>query len=238
VVAKSNGGLSSARNAGIGAASGRFLAFLDADDHWLPAKLSRQVALMDANADIGFCSTAARVEDPDGRVLNIWECPEVDGDLLQHLFHENAAVAGSGSGVMVRREILDLVGTFDESLRSLEDIDMWMRLAAVTGYRCIPEPLTVLQKHPDGMSRNLEVMRFAAMKVMRKNRSLLPPELRGGYWRAGLAGVHADFAKWRYRNRQPGRALLEVLHVLALSPMKRGRLALGLLRDIVLAKPL
>jgi GT2 family glycosyltransferase len=158
--------------------------------------------------------------------------------LLEHLFHKNAAVAGSGSGVVIRREVLDRVGGFDECLRSLEDIDMWMRLAAVTDYRCIPEALTVVAKHPDSMSRNLEVMRDAAIAVMRKNRHLLPPELRGGYWRAGMAGVHAEYAKWRYRQGNTGGALLEVLGVLALAPVKRGRLALGLLRDILLARPL
>jgi len=70
IVSKPNGGLSSARNAGVAAAQGEFVAFLDADDRWLPAKLARQVALMREEPRLAFCSTAARVQAPGGKVLN------------------------------------------------------------------------------------------------------------------------------------------------------------------------
>jgi glycosyltransferase involved in cell wall biosynthesis len=238
VVHQANGGLSNARNAGIREARGEFVAFLDADDWWLPGKLNRQVKLMQAEPALGFCSTAARVEDPQGQLVNFWECPRVQGSLLVHLFNENAAVAGSGSGVLVKRDLLLQVGDFDESLKSLEDIDMWMRLAAVAGYACIPEPLTVLLKHPSSMSRNLKVMRNAAIQVMRKNHPLLPQQLQGGFWRAGMAGIHGDYAKWQYRAGNRGEALLEVFRLLSLAPIKRGRLGLGLLRDMLLGRPL
>lgn len=238
VIHQANGGLSNARNTGIRESQGEFVAFLDADDWWLPGKLERQIELMQAEPALGFCSTAARVENPQGQLLNIWECPHWQGALLVHLFNENAAVAGSGSGVLVKRDLLLQVGDFDESLQCLEDIDMWMRLAAVAEYVCIPEPLTVLLKRPDSMSRNLEVMRNAAIQVMRKNRSLLPKSLQGSFWRAGMAGIYGDYAKWQYRAGSRGVALLEVVRLLSLAPIKRGRLGLGLLRDMLLGRPL
>jgi glycosyltransferase involved in cell wall biosynthesis len=235
-VHQANGGLSSARNAGIRAALGDLVAFLDADDWWLPGKLSRQVELMAARPEVGFSSTAARVEDPDGSLLNLWACPQWEGAFLAHLFGELACVAGSGSAVMVRRGLFDQAGGFDESLRSLEDIDMWLRLAAVTDYACIPEPLAVILKRLGSMSRNLDVMREAAVRVMTKNRALLPRRLQGGYWRRCMAGIHGDYAKWRYRAGRRGAALTDVARVFLLAPIARGRLGLGLLRDIVLGR--
>ena len=61
---QANGGMSAARNTGIRAARGAFIAFLDADDWWLPEKLARQIDLMQRRPDVGFCSTTARVENP------------------------------------------------------------------------------------------------------------------------------------------------------------------------------
>ncbi len=238
VVTKANGGLSSARNAGIKAASGDSVAFLDADDWWLPGKLSAQVRLMQSQPEIGFCSVATNVEDPDGIFLNLWACPEWQGSFLAHLFHNNAAVTGSGSGVMARKELFEKAGLFDEALKSLEDIDMWMRLAAVSEYACIPEPLVVILKHPNSMSRNLEVMRNAAIQVMRKNRLLLPNKLQGRFWRDGMASVYADYAKWWYRTGRRSAALQDIMRALLLAPLARGRLCLGLFRDIALGRGL
>jgi glycosyltransferase involved in cell wall biosynthesis len=238
IIHKANGGLSSARNAGIHAARGEYVCFLDADDWWLEGKLKRQVELMRAHPELGFCSTAARVVDPDGKLVNIWECPQWQGSLLQHLFRENAAVAGSGSAVLAKRELLLRVGDFDESLRSLEDIDMWIRLAAKAAYACVEEPLTVILKHPHSMSRNLEVMRQAAIQVMHKHRGLLPKQHQGGFWRYCMASVHGDYAKWRYRAGDRGGALLELMRLFRLAPVSRGRLGLGLLKDMLLGRSL
>lgn len=229
VIHQANGGLSSARNRGIKEAAGELIAFLDADDRWLPDKLARQVAILAANPEIGFCSTRTRVEAPDGTASGEWLCPQLEGTLLRTLFLRNGSIPGSGSGVMARRHLFDRVGRFDQTLRSLEDIDMWMRLAAVTGYACIDEPLTVIVKHPDSMSRNLDIMREAALRVMRKNRPLLPPRDRGGPWRAGYASVLADYAKWEYRQGRRGRAMWRLLEGLIRAPLRRGRLLISLL---------
>ena len=217
---KANGGLSSARNAGIRAAIGRWIAFLDADDWWLSGKLQAQVAFLQGHPEVGFCSVATRVEDPEGTYLNLWSCPEGRGSFLETIFLDNAAVAGSGSGVLARRDLFETADLFDETLSSLEDVDMWMRLAALTEFACLPEPLAVIVKRPDSMSRNLEVMRDAAIRVMHKNRHLLSPQQQG-LWRRGMANIYADYAKWQYRLGRRTAALLDVGRAFFLAPVTR-----------------
>ena len=237
VINQENRGMSAARNAGIRRARGTYVAFLDADDWWLAGKLSRQVELMHGRPEIGFSSTTVRVEDDDGRLLNLWRCPNGSTEILATLFAQNAAIAGGCSAVMARRDLLDRVGLFDESLRGFEDPDLWMRLAAVSGYACIDETLAVILRRKQSVSRNLDSMRVAALRSMRKNRALLPPGLRGRFWRSCLAGVYTDYAKPAYRAGRLGLAYADTLRALMLSPLGRGRLCLGLLRDFLLRKP-
>jgi hypothetical protein len=93
-------------------------------------------------------------------------------------------------------------------------------------------------RRPGSVSRNLEAMRESTIRMMKKNRHLLPTDLRGSYWRSCLAGIHGDYAKWHYREGQRTKALSEVARVLGLAPLRQGRLGLGLLKDIVLGLPL
>src|SRR5574337_356453 len=73
-ISQVNAGPAGARNRGLALARGRYIAFLDADDWWLPEKLGRQVALLDSRPEIGFCSTGTRVVHADGTPAGDWPC--------------------------------------------------------------------------------------------------------------------------------------------------------------------
>lgn len=237
VVTQQNAGLSAARNAGIAAATGDWVAFLDADDWWLPGKLAAQLDLVDAQTDIGFCSTAALIVDPEGRQVGTWEDSGAYGDILRDIFATNATVAGSGSAVIAQRTLFAQTGGFDTTLRSLEDIDMWMRLAAITRFGCVREAQVCILRAPGSMSRNREVMRNSALQVMNKNRDLLPSPDRGAFWRTAMAGVLADYAKWRYRDGERAAALRDLAQAFALAPLARGRLILSLALAMLTGRP-
>ena len=229
LLTKENGGPAAARNHGLRHAQGRYVAFLDSDDYWLPGKLEHQVRLLDNRHEIGFCSTATMVVDTAGEPAGDWPCWAGADPLPDILFMHGAAISGSTSGVLARRELLVELGGFDETLRGYEDPDLWIRLAACSGYACIREPLTVVVRTPGSVSSHLPNMRRATLLSFRKNRHLLPPAKRGGYWRAACAGVLTDYAKTAWRAGDPWRALAWTAEALWRAPLGRGRLALGLL---------
>jgi hypothetical protein len=79
------------------------------------------------------------------------------------------------------------------------------------------------------MSGNLDVMREAAIRVMHKNRALLPAEKRGAFWRQAYAGMLSDYAKWAYRAGRRRQALGDLITGMRLAPVTQGRLLVGLM---------
>ena len=136
VIDQNNAGPPAARNAGLAAARGDYVAFLDADDVWLQGKLSAQVRHLDANSDVGTVFTGWHVWAPraDGR----YERPaasgnkrvgdevdaETSGWLYTQLLFDCALLTTT---VMLRRSVIDRIGTFDLTLYNGDDYDYWLR---------------------------------------------------------------------------------------------------------------
>lgn len=170
-----NKGLSGARNTGIRSARSDFIALLDADDLWEPTKLSKQLAVIERDATVGVVYSDCTFIDEARRTWPAVKHMELGlTTIYEELLYENV-VHGSASAVLIRKECFDRVGLFDESLRSMEDWDMWLRIAAYYRFAKIPEALVHLMQHSEQMHRNTAVMATARLALTRKiNVSILP----------------------------------------------------------------
>jgi glycosyltransferase involved in cell wall biosynthesis len=148
-------GVAAARNAGIDAARGRWIAFLDDDDAWAPTKLAEQLAAVQRTGAT-WAYTGYVTVDPTMRVRG-GHPPASPGEVVRALRQHNAVPAG-GSSVVVRRDALDAAGRFDPSLITSEDWDLWLRLAEVGSLAGVPRPLVALREHGAMASRRIERM--------------------------------------------------------------------------------
>lgn len=160
---KENGGLSSARNAGVRACTASYVAFLDADDEWYPDKLSEQFALFlespFRNLAAVYCRYDLIDENslPDERGHIVEPDPFNRGLIFDRLLAGNM-ITGSGSGILVKSEVLRKVGDFDESLSACEDWDLWLRLAREHEFDYVPRKLVRIRRHDSNMQRDAHRM--------------------------------------------------------------------------------
>jgi glycosyltransferase involved in cell wall biosynthesis len=153
-------GIAAARNAGILAAEGEWVAFLDDDDLWAPRYLN---AVLDTAGDAGWAYAGAVVIDDTYTVIGELEVPDPAGvgDALRH-----GNVIGGGSRVVVRSDLLRRMGGFDESLYYVEDWDLLLRIAEAAPAAALNEALVATLDHPhralfrdpDAVARGIEVL--------------------------------------------------------------------------------
>jgi len=175
-ISQQNRGLGGARNAGIRAGRGEFVAFLDDDDAWLPTKLERQIAMFDdaVNADVGMAYTALELVDESGRKVGLQFHP-LEDDLYARLFYEN--VIDAPSSVMLRRPVLETAGLFSEDLWICEDIDLWLRVARVARVQATSEPLVRYRVHSQKMSSHHERLERDQVLVMERALAVAPDRI-------------------------------------------------------------
>ncbi len=144
-----NQGVSAARNAGIRAGRGQYVAFLDDDDVWLPHKLLQQVRALEAHPEAAVVYSPYFIRFP-GQT----ELLSIHNDAPSGLIFREMLLRGNHCGApiatLVRRDAFDATGCFDEGVPTGEDYDMWLRLAFRFPFAFVPGPVAVRERALEG----------------------------------------------------------------------------------------
>ena len=186
LVRKENGGVASARNAGIAVSCGELIAPIDADDLWAPQKIERQVSALSERPGAMLVFTWFASIDKMGRITGYGGRHAVEGDVLRHMCRTN--LVGNGSGALMRKAGVLAAGGYDETLRArggegCEDYKLYLRLAEAGEVVAVPDFLTGYRVTPDNMSSDAAQMcrsHFLVMDELGARRPDLAQDLRTG----------------------------------------------------------
>jgi glycosyltransferase involved in cell wall biosynthesis len=225
---QANRGVAAARNLGIANATGDLIAFIDADDYWLPGKLWAQCELLEKNPAARMVYTSW-VEWPSDR-------PAPDTKYLQSITGSVSTQNYTGpSGwiytallldsevwtctVLAQRSLFDEIGTFDPDLTIGEDYDLWLRASRVTEIVRVQQPLALYRKHNNSITTKAPAQNFQALVVTRALRkwgyaspdgvSAIPSQVNKALARAwrNYADAHLKNANWRIARQSAVSAL-------------------------------
>jgi glycosyltransferase involved in cell wall biosynthesis len=211
-VHQSNAGLSAARNTGIMAASGEYVAFLDSDDAWEPTLLEKSMQrYAELPREFGLMAAQGRYVNKEGVWLTeVRDAMRLEGEIAV----EDVLVITrfSPSSVVARRQVLIEAGMFDTTLRSSEDRDMWVRVGARRRMYLQGETLALIRKHGNNMSSHADRMKANMRVVLEKTqRSGLLPQASPFFWMRAWSVYYYQTAVMYLGGGRFGAALGDIL---------------------------
>lgn len=206
LISRLNGGLSAARNTGIRAARGKYIALLDGDDVWLPGYAARHISALDSEPILGISYNYLAYIDEQGEPTGQLLISRKTQPSLRDLIARNYI----GANVVARRECFEQAGLFDERLRACEDLEMWARVLHRTHYRAqiIPEVLACYRVRMSSLTMQFEhQVQSARMAADIINEKV---GISRQQWRGLVAEAYRIASRKALSNRQmkPARHLL------------------------------
>lgn len=234
VIEQRNQGVAVARNTGIEAARAEWVAFVDADDIWLPGKLDQQFALAEAETDAQVIYSA----------WEVWTSSQLEpaapwlAALLATASDERRWAGPTGwiypqlllscevwtSTVLIKASLLKQIGGFDPGLRIGEDYDLWLRASRESRILRVPRPLALYRQHQQNITRSVPAQNFRALVVERAVARWGLADAQGNRMPARrvhqeLGKVWAEYADANLGARRLKVALRSVLRGIRMDPM-------------------
>jgi len=241
---ETNGGAGAARNDGIRASAGEFIAFLDSDDLYLPRRLEAAVAFLNQNADLGGVYTDCQALGPDGQIIARSMVGATSSRKRIRTWRDVACYEPMNTDtITIRRQCLQQVGLFDERLRRGQDSDLWLRLSYHYPVGQWPEVLVIWRRRERKWVTCADARRAIGVwhVVLQWLQSLSPADVRfaksrlgRAYWLLAVSlREEGDLESLRARQQAAGyslvnRLLLQLIggmaawYVPALLPLFRG----------------
>jgi len=219
LIRQANRGAGVARNAGIMAARSELNAFLDADDRWLPHRIEVQAAFMEKHPSC-MLSFSAHISHNEATGKTVVENEEIDKtSYLEKGFFQEIALPACDT-IMIRREVLDEVGGFDESLRKCQDTDLWLRIMVRFGFGHIPLPLAWVRRGPrQTRPADLAKVFFWHDRYFAKHRYAFGHGPRAErIWRSAYSAVRRKEAHWYLRHKRGREGLTTLLRATCIWP--------------------
>ena len=163
-----NKGGSAARNTGIKAARGEYIAFQDSDDEWLSQKLEKQMKVFEkVSPKVGVVYTGYwRLKGDKKTYIPSSKVSQKEGDIHKILLEVNFVTT---QAVVVKTECFERAGMFEEELRRLEDWELWIRISKYYHFKCIDEPLVVSYYTPGSISADESALIRARKLILEKH---------------------------------------------------------------------
>ena len=214
LIEQPNAGVCAARNNGVAVSSGELVAFLDADDVWMPTKLEKQVEQFKKDPAIVLSHVGVLDIDADGNILAAHTDGMSGKVCTDMLLFERPVILGACSGAMWPKTVFESVGGFDSRLSTAADWDLCFRTARQGKVAFVPETLFKYRLHGTNMHGNIDVMEHDMLLCYQKAFETAPDldgikdraygalyrVLAGSYFQAGQYGgflLNAAKSIWR-----------------------------------------
>ena len=216
-IRQDNRGLPAARNAAVRASDSEFLALLDADDVWLPCRLSESVCALRQHPEAGLAYGLVTHIDDDGvpQSTFLGNRRHAEGRIASQIYMKKVDLPCPT--ITFRRSCIEEVGLFDEAMRATEDRDLWLRIAQYHEVAFIPRVIAFYRNSASSMSRDTQRMIDAQKHFIRKHYGspgcgIIPRQ-------AAYARIYKQRADALKAQGKPRAALLSALQAAATYPL-------------------